>query len=1230
MKLVVFTNAARMHYLFAKNAERLQAEAPEIELVLKLGNRDTEWTDEFEQQLSEADITILQWMGAGTEHPLLQRAAKLLQEKGGRYLFIAEKADEKERTSHGLSDDEVRKLRQYLFYDGTENIYQCMLWLSEAITGTKHDAEEPKLLPWHGIWHPDWSGDCQDLAGYCREHIDPAKMTVGVLFYRSEWLTGDFSYHTALIREIEAQNMNVIAVFANSMNSGEHDSPTLSEALETYFQPDGKTVIDVLLSTMKFSFKASGTPISLFEKLNVPILESYTVLTTAEEWEAADAGLDPMAVSISVSLPEFDGVIHAVPIAAKVKNEQGAVTYQPLPDRIKLAVEKAKHWALLKHKSNKDKKVALILHNYPAANSNIGSAAGLDSMASACALLQALSEAGYKVDHLYESEELLKELTTSVTNDGRFLSESQLNELYGRLDIKAYKEFFRQKSAKLRETVERVWGKAPGDILNSDEEIFVPGLLNGNIFVTIQPVRGFGDDPEQILHSADMPPTHQYLGYYQWLRDVWQADAVIHLGTHGSLEWLPGKGTALSSDCFPDAALGWLPNIYPYWMTIAGEGLQAKRRGSACLISYLSPPMQQAGTYAELDDLEIALDEYAHFREVQPDNLDEAENQVREKAKACDFGDEIVEGDDFAAYASSLHNYVSEIKESQIQTGMHVLGQVPEGEELREYVIEILRNDNGTVPALVPALAAEEGLDWDELNRDSNKMLTATQSCGEKVTELEKAGRELLREFSEHDYDAQAIDGLLAGKGYSAAGLDTIKQVLEYTAGQVVPGLKGTRQEIDNILLALNGGYIAPGAAGAVSNGGADLLPTGRNFYGLDPRSLPTPAAWEMGKKLADELLARYIKEEGHYPESVGLVLWSGANMRSHGQCIAEFLYLMGLRPVWQGASHRMKGMEVMPLSELKRPRIDVTGRISGLFRDSMPDAVRWLNAAAGVVGKLEEDVEENYIRKHILADAAWLEEKGGDKEDAWQRASYRIFGNPPGSYGAGISGLLESKQWEDDKDIEEVYTQHSGYAYGADGQPTKYEPELFRRRLSGLDIAVKNEDNREMNMFTCDDYSAHHGGMVAAVRSLTGKAPKAYMTNSAGGRGVRVSTVEEEAKRIFRAETMNPKYIEGMKKHGYKGAMELSNRLMHSYQWDATAGIMDDDMYEKLAQKYTLDDDMQEWMKDVNPWALSRMTETLLEAEKRGLWAAKPETKQKLIELYLNIEGEMEERADF
>lgn len=445
----------------------------------------------------------------------------------------------------------------------------------------------------------------------------------------------------------------------------------------------------------------------------------------------------------------------------------------------------------------------------------------------------------------------------------------------------------------------------------------------------------------------------------------------------------------------------------------------------------------------------------------------------------------------------------------------------------------------------------------------------------------------------------------------------------------MVPRLRRTEGEITETLRALTGRYIEPSPAGAPTTNGVDVLPTGRNFYGLDPRCMPTAAAWEYGKQLGDALIEQYISDEGRYPEAVGIVFWAGSNMRSHGQCIAELFYLMGVRPIWLRPSQRVCGLEIIPIAELQRPRIDVTARISGLFRDAVPNAVRWVDEAVRMVRDLDESDEENYVRKHVLADTAWLEEQGEARESAWERASVRIFGDPPGAYGAGIGDLLESKAWETLDDLAAVYTRFSGTAYGGDGFARGYDPEVFQRRMAGLDVTVKNEDTRETHMFSSDDYNAYHGGMIATVRALTGKAPRSYTGDSSDRQRIVLRSVAEEAARLFRGEAMNPKFIEGMKEHGYKGASDLANYLAHSYQWDATSGVMKDWMYEGYARKYVLDAGMQEWMQDVNPWALHRMAETLLEAQQRGLWNTSEETLAEVRSLYLSIEGDLEERSE-
>ena len=1234
MKIALFTNISRSYCLHRQNMERLMQEAPRIEGRGWLFESGTEWSAEWAARFDEADVILILWMGTGLDTPFLRQAVRRMERRGSRYLILVENPGT-DKVSAGFSPEQIRRTWQYFRYDGADNLYNCVLWLGKEFGGTPYVPEEPKLLPWHGIWHPEWTEmeRCQDAEGYLAAHYLPGRPTVGVMFYRTEWLMGDFSYQTALIRALEAQGLNAIAIFTNTFRSEDLDSPTLMDAVNRYFFRGKTRLVDVIINTMKFSLKAAGTSIEEWMRLDVPLLEAYTVLGERAEWEASPAGLNPMEVSIAVSLPEFDGVIHSVPIAARVKDDVGDVTWQLMEERMVRLAAKAKKWALLGKKPNQEKKIAIVFHNYPPTNSNIGSAAGLDSPESVRRLLEKMRDVGYTVETIPEdSKAFMKLLTDNATNDRRFISAAQIKDAYGHLTAAQYARFFTKLPEKVRTQLTADWGDAPGDVFNYEGELLIPGTLNGNVFITVQPPRGFGEDPGKILHDPAAAPTHHYIGFYHWLRDIWQADAVVHIGTHGSLEWLPGKGTALSASCYPDISLGDLPDVYPYWMTIVGEGIQAKRRGAACLISHLSPPMQLSGSYEELQELEQALDEYVHFRQTQPENLDTVKEIVREKAAACNFGDDIAEGDDFDDYVGRLHNYVTDIKNMQIRTGLHIMGQPPEGDGLSEYVEALVRLDNGDVPSLVQLLATEAGYSYDELLADSSRLTPEGLTYGMKLDALGEEGHRLITFLAARDYDPAAVREALAqpeAASLSETGRQRLGQVLDYICETIVPNLRRTTEELTNTLRALAGGYIEPSPAGAPSSGGADLLPTGRNFYGVDPRLLPTPAAWELGKRLGDEVVSQYIAEEGRYPEACGIVLWAGANMRSHGQCVAEFLYLMGVRPVWQRPSQRVVGLEVIPLEELKRPRIDVTGRISGLFRDSMPNAIHWLDEAVKIVSALEEADEDNYVRKHVKADAAWLEGEGQTAETAWQKASYRIFGDPPGAYGAGVGALLESKAWETIDDIAAVYTRWSGTAYGGDALPGDYEPEIFRRRMGALDVTIKNEDNRETNMFSSDDYNAYHGGMIATVRAISGKAPHSYSGDSTDRKRVKVRTVQEEAKRVFRGECMNPKFIEGMKKHGYKGALDLANTLAHSYQWDATSKVMEDWMYEKYAEKYALDPAMQEWMKDVNPWALQRMAAILLEAEKRELWQAQPETKEALTRLYMEMEGELEERAE-
>lgn len=1195
------------------------------------------WTQKWEQEISNSKFVLITWMGTGFSCDFLKKSSAYMQRQQKNHLYrIADPGDDK--FSYGINEAEQQQIAQYLSCSGIKNYRNLCLWLGNHFCQVVCNFEEPQSIPWAGYYHPLAGEAIMDWDEYKSNFCTRTGPNIGLIFSREDWIWDKLEYQKEIIAALEGKQCNVVAVFANTMGDLEKQIPCLADHMRTFYQPDGRTIIDVLINPFVFSLTVAGfLKLADLQKLSVPILQIHNIYQNFQWWDNSTVGLSANEVSYAVAMPEFDGVIHAVPTSTNEENGDGTHYRQPLLERIDMLARKARKWGMLQRKANKDKRIAIIFHNYPPTNSNIGSAASLDSIESIRLLLAEMAKQGYMVDNIPEtSQSFIEEITAHATNDRRFMPESLIKNADGQLNSDEYRKFFEQQPEKTKSQLRHDWGEPPGDVFCYDDKILVPGMLNGNVYITVQPPRGFGEDPGKIYHSPDCAPTHHYLGFYHWIRDVWQADAMIHVGTHGNLEWLPGKGNAMSNACYPDIATGDIPNIYPYWITCVGEGIQAKRRSAACLISYLSAPMSISGTYEELAELEQLLEEYCHFKndESVSGNMDSIRELIRKKAADCNLEEDVPEAEssDFDDYVGKLHVYMTDIKNMQMTIGLHILGVPPMDEELLEYLLALTKLDNGKIPSLTKTIAQMYGYDYYELLENSGKMLPdGSKTYGMLLDEIRQRCCETIAVLAAEEFAIEQADKVFVlpwTKRLEGDLRNAFCQVTQYICTQIAPSLLKTTLEMENSLLALSGKYIDPSPSGAPTSGGADLLPTGRNFYSVDPRTLPTKVAWEIGKQMAEDVINKFIAEEGHYPESVGIILWATSNLRNHGQCVAEFLYLMGLRPVWQPGSLRVVGLEVISLEELKRPRVDVTGRISGLFRDSMPASVTWMDDAVQMVAALQEDLSMNFVRKHVLEESAELKAAGLEEDTAWRQASFRIFGDPPGAHGAGIGAALEAKNWENIDDLAEVYTRWGGHAYGA-GSAGTYMPDRFRKRMSQIDITVQNIDHRESSMLSGDDYNNYRGGMVAAVRSYKGSMPQNYVSDSSDRNKVQIRTLTEELKRWFRGEAMNPKYIEGMKKHGYKGAGDLATYVATSYQWDATSDIMEDWMYEKYAEKYALNQVMQEWMKEINPWALHRIAEVLLEAEQRGLWQAKAETKQQLRELYLSLEGELEERSD-
>ncbi|WP_205856156.1 cobaltochelatase subunit CobN, partial [Phytoactinopolyspora endophytica] len=770
------------------------------------------------------------------------------------------------------------------------------------------------------------------------------------------------------------------------------------------------------------------------------------------------------------------------------------------------------------------------------------------------------------------------------------------------------------------------------------------------------------ENPVAIYHDPNLAPSHHYVAAYRWLQEPpasggFGADAVVHLGKHGTLEWLPGKGLGLSDDSAPDAVLGDLPLIYPFIVNDPGEGTQAKRRAHAVLIDHMIPPMARADTYGDLAKLEQLLDEYATVAELDPAKAPTVRTQIWELVTQAqlhhDLHTEQMPGeDDFDDFVLHIDGYLCEIKDVQIRDGLHILGRAPEGKELVNDVLAVLRarqvfGGETAHRGLRGAIAAWAGLDEQVLlaepgaaveDSDGLRTLRAVSSvpqsdapdapaagrngmAGSDVVDLlETVARGLVEELARRGWRPDEAKRVVAD--VLSADVDEVADVLRFGAEQLVPRLARTTDEITNSVRALDGRYIAPGPSGSPTRGLVNVLPTGRNMYAVDPKAIPSRNAWDVGVALGDSLLRRHKAETGAFPTSVGLTVWGTAAMRTQGDDIAEVLWLLGVRPLWDEASRRVTGFEVVPPEELllddePRPRVDVTVRISGFFREAFPHVIGVIDDAIRTVAELDEDATLNHLRAHVAEDL----DAGADP----RRATARIFGSKPGAYGAGMLPLVDARNWRTDADLAEVYAVWGGYAYGRglDGVEARSDME---KAFSRIQVAVKNQDTREHDILDSDDYYQYHGGMVAMVRQLTGSAPAAYIGDSAVTKHVKTRSLSEETARVFRARVVNPKWIAAMQRHGYKGAFEMAATVDYLFGYDATAGVVEDWMYEKLTEEYVQNPEVAEFFRRSNPWARKGMAERLLEAAQRGLWSEpSAEAMEALQQAVLETEGDLE-----
>ncbi len=1233
----------------------------------------------LDREIGAAQIIILRIHGRASGIPGFSELVHRAKQQG-QHLIVISGTGELNPEFAAVSTVSPAILHEALAYlqaGGHTNLSSLLYFLSDHLLLTGFGFDKPVSLPEHGIYHPDLPENA-DFADWQKIH-NPAFATVGITFYRAHWISGNTGFVDALVRALESRNLNVLPVFTASLKAVDTGSG-LPGAFR-FFMGESTVRIDVLINTVSFAMtdvNPAGADKAdvphVLRQLDVPVLQAITSGMSRGPWESSGRGLNPLDTAMNVAIPEFDGRIITVPVSFKEKDRE-TKGYEPVEDRVERVAGIAARFARLRQVPNKDKRIAFIFTNSNSKASQIGNAVGLDAPASLLAILQAMQAEGYHIPNLpFSGTKLIHELIDRCSYDQTYLTPEQLANAVGQVSFKQYTRWFADLPEALRQKMEKQWGPPLGETYVHNGYIALAGIELGNTLVALQPPRGYGMDPDAIYHQPDLPPTHHYYALYRWLRDDWRADAIVHVGKHGTLEWLPGKGIGLSENCFPDALLGDMPLFYPFIINDPGEGSQAKRRGHAVIVDHLTPPMTTADSYGELAQLTQLVDEYYQVETLDPAKLPLLQRQIWDLIRQTNLdkdlsvmlqrnhGDHVHDwdeemtpegvpvsltemgGKDIAHLIEDIDGYLCELGAAQIRNGLHIMGQMPVGEPLVDMLQSLTRLPNIGVPGLQAEVAGLFGFDLDALLSGKGKKLTAVSEAFEQLTGrpvvtgadalevIDELSNHLFRVLERYSFSPKALPLVLNETfGGEAADLafEGIRKVLVFVCTQLLPDLARTDEEITHLMHGLSGGYIPAGPSGAPTRGMSHILPTGRNFYAVDPRALPSQAAWQVGQQLAQEVVNRHVKETGKYPESVGISVWGTSAMRTYGDDVAEILALLGVRPVWQAESRRVAGVEVITLAELGRPRIDVTTRISGFFRDAFPHLIELVDDAVQLVIALDEPLDQNFVRKHYLQDLTELQSQDMPIEEAEQRAGYRIFGSPPGSYGAGILPLINEKNWHTDADLAQTYVNWGGYAYSKSAHGVDARQE-FTQRLSGVEVALHNQDNREHDIFDSDDYLQFHGGMIATIRSLTGQQPRHYFGDTQNPARPAVRDLKEEALRVFRSRVINPKWLESIQRHGYKGGLELTATVDYLFGYDATAQVVDDWMYEKVAETYALDAHMQQFFAENNPWALNAIAERLLEAAQRGLWATPPtELLEALQKVYLQSETLLEGRSE-
>ncbi len=1239
-EIVIMSSADTTLALLASVVPRLPAGFPAVRLANVTYLRQPASVDFYvDDVLQHARVVVVDHLGGEAYWPYGIEQVVALAERRGQLLamFSGDLQEDPNLLAKSRAEPAFCQLLwRYLREGGAANAEAFLRALAWRGFEWGSEPPPPLTLPNATLYHPqrdvatidDWRARWQDGAP-----------VVALLFYKAHLQSANTVAFDALIDALVARGLNPLPLAITSLKDA------LSRDVIDRLCREHEVAL--VLNTTAFAASSLDDPEPLALAGDAPVLQVILSGGNHADWLKDNHGLNSRDIAMHVALPEVDGRIITRAVSFKglayhcPHTQVDVVRYEPDAERVAFVAELAARWCRLRTLPNAQKKVALVLANYPMSEGRIGNGVGLDTPASVLALLRLLRDEGYTLTDLpMDGAALMDTLTQGVTNDP---DTRALRPAWQSLSLDDYRRAFARIPADAQNALIARWGTPEDDPTVRHGRFMIAGWRCGQVFVGIQPARSRGDDTYASYHDAELVPPHAYLAFYFWLRNTFGIDAIAHVGKHGNLEWLPGKSVALSSACWPDLVLGPLPHVYPFIVNDPGEGSQAKRRAQAVIIDHLMPPLTRAENYGPLQDLERQVDEYYDALMVDPRRAKLLRQTILatiiEHRLHEELSIELPSGqDEEDALLTRADAYLCELKEAQIRDGLHTFGASPAGRQRRDTLLALGRfacgDGQGANRGLIDALARDLGIDhlldpatidwaapWNGPRPDvlARALDAPWRHAGDTRERLEALAAALLATVcGDEPPNAELLP--------DPAMLVQASRVIARLRDDVLPRLDACGEnELRQFRRALEGRFVAPGPSGSPSRGRPDVLPTGRNFYSVDTRAIPTQAAWSLGLKSAQQLIERHLQEHGDYPRAIGLSVWGTATMRTGGDDIAQALALIGVRPKWAAGSHRVVDFEIMPIEVFDRPRIDVTLRVSGFFRDAFPNVMHLFDAAVQAVAALDEPADLNPIRARIEREkAAWIA-RGLAPDEARRRAGWRVFSARPGAYGAGLQTLIDQRQWQDDADLAKAWHAWGGYAYAqhAAGEEAR---DAFAERLAAIDVVLQNQDNREHDLLDSNDYYQFQGGMVAAVRHLGGQQPAIYHADHSQPDAPLVRPLQQEIARVVRSRVVNPKWLDGVKRHGYKGAAEMAATVDYLFGYDATARVVGDHQYALVTDAYVNDDATRAFLQQHNPHALHGICERLLEAIQRGLWQQpgdyRAQLEQHLLEAGQHLEG--------